>query len=328
MKQAIVQILLVLAVAGATAASAQAISKEPAYPTKPIRFVVPLVPGGGADIVARTIAKQLREGWKQHVIVDNRPGATGIIGTQLTAKAAPDGYTILMGNTATHAVNVSMFEKLPYHPIRDFTCITLVARLPEMLVVHPSLPVNSAGELIALANAKPGQLTFGSAGVGALSHLTGVQFMQLGGIDLVHVPYKGSAPALSDLMGGQIGMYFGNFLTALPIVRAGKLKALGMTGHKRSLAAPDIPTIAEAGLPGFEAYNWYVVAVPAATPKEIVAALNTNFAAALKNKEVADMLTNDGAEIVASPPNECTRFIDAQIKKYAKVIADGKLRVE
>lgn len=298
---------------------------SPQFPTRPIRFVAPFPPGGGTDILARTIAQRLTDSVGQQVIVDNRPGATGIIGTEITKNATPDGHTILMGNAATHAVNVSMFKKLPYHPIKDFELITQVARLPEVLVVHPSLAANSVKELIALAKAKPGQLNFGSAGVGSPPHLAGELFKLLAKIDIVHVPYKGSPPALADLMGGQINMYFSNILTGMRLVKTGKIKALGVSGAKRSVVAPELPTIAEAGLPGYEEYNWYVIAAPKGTPREVVKLLNTRIVEILKNKEVAAVLTGDGAEVVASTPEECVRFVQSEIKKYAKVIHDAKL---
>ncbi len=298
----------------------------PTFPTRPIRLVAPFPPGGGTDILARTIAQKLSESMGQQVIVDNRPGATGIIGTEIAKDATPDGYTILMGNAATHAVNVSMFKRLPYHPLRDFELITQVARLPEVLVVHPSLPANSVKELIALAKAKPGQLNFGSAGVGSPPHLAGEIFKLLAKIDIVHVPYKGSPPALADLMGGQINMYFSNILTGMRLVKTGKLKALGVSGAKRSVVAPELPTIAEAGLPGYEEYNWYVIAAPKGTPREIVRTLNTRIVEILKSQEVAALLTRDGAEVVASTPEECVRFVQSEIKRYAKVIHDAKLK--
>jgi tripartite-type tricarboxylate transporter receptor subunit TctC len=296
------------------------------FPTRPVRFVAPFPAGGGTDILARAIAQKLTENWGQQVIVDNRPGATGIIGTEIAKNASPDGYTMLMGNAATHAVNVSMYKKLPYHPLNDFEPVTQVARLPEVLVVNTSLPVNSVKELISLAKEKPGKLNFGSAGVGSPPHLAAELFKSMSKIDVVHVPYKGSPPALADLMGGQITMYFSNMLTAMRLTKTGKIKALGISSAQRSPAAPDLPTIAESGLPGYEEYNWYVVVVPAGTPGPIVTELNKQIVAALKSKEVSDRLTNGGAEIVASTPAECASFIQGQIKKYAKIVRDANLK--
>lgn len=303
--------------------SAAAVAQD--FPTRPVRFIAPFPPGGGTDILARTIAQQLSVQLGQQVIVDNRPGATGIIGTSIAKNANPDGYTLLLGNAATHAVNLSIYKALPYHPVKDFEPISLVARLPEMLVVNSSSPAQSVRELITMARSKPGQLTFGSAGVGSPPHLAGELFKALAKIEITHVPYKGSPPALTDLMGGQIHMYFSNILTAIRLVKSGKIKALGISSAKRSQVAPDIPTIAES-LPGYEEYNWYVMVAPHGTPKAIVAKLNAEIVSALKNDRVATLLTNDGAEIIGSSPQECTRFIQEQIEKYARVVKAAKLR--
>jgi tripartite-type tricarboxylate transporter receptor subunit TctC len=295
------------------------------FPNRPVRFIAPFPAGGGTDILARTIAQHLTETWGQQVIVDNRPGATGIIGTDIAKNASADGHTLLLGNAATHAVNLSVYKKLPYHPVRDFEHISLVARLPEMLVVHPSSPAKSVKDLIAIARSKPGQLTFGSAGVGSPPHLAGELFKSMAKVEITHVPYKGSPLALNDLMGGQIDMYFSNILTAIRLVKSGKLKALAITSAKRSNVAPDLPTIAESGLTGYEEYNWYVVVAPRGTPKPVVQKLSRDIAAGLRSKQVAALLTNDGAEIVASSPEECTRFIEDQIRKYARIVKEAKI---
>lgn len=298
------------------------------FPTRPVRFIAPFPPGSGVDVVARLIGQKLTESWREQVIVDNRPGAAGIIGTEIAAKATPDGYTLLMGNLATHAVNVNLHTKLPYDPVRDFIPITLVGRVPGVIVVHPSLPANSVKELILLAKHKPGQLTFGSSGLGSSPHLHTELFKLLAKIDMIHVPYKGSALALNDLIGGRIHMYISNPLTAVPHVNSKRLKALGVTGAIRSIAMPDVPTIAEAGLTGYEAYNWYGVLVPKGVPKRIVMLLNTRLVAVLKSKGVSERLTKDGAEIVASTPDEFAQFIDAEIKAIAKVVKEVGLRLE
>ncbi len=293
------------------------------FPERPVRFIAPFPAGGGVDIVARLVAQKLTASWNQQVIVDNRPGATGIIGIQIAATATPDGYTMLMGNVATHAINVSMFKKLPYDPVRDFDPVTLVAQVPEMLVVNPSFPVHSVEELVALAKEKPGQLTFGSAGNGSPPHMAGVLFETMAKIKLVHVPYKGSSPALLDLMGGRINLYFSNILSAVPHVRNGKLRALGVTGKERSVVAPDVPTIAEAGFPGYVAYNWYGVLVPKSVPKPIIATLHSQIVSALKRPDVAKQLTESGAEIIGDTPQEFGRFIHSEIEKYAKVVKES-----
>ena len=301
---------------------------ENTYPSRPVRLIAPFSAGGGVDIVARLVAQRLSEKWVQQVVVDNRTGATGIIGTDLAAHATPDGYTLLMGNAATHAVNVSLFKKLPYDAIRDFVPITLVGRVPEMLVVHPALPASSVQELIALAKSKPGELTFGSAGSGSPPHLAGELFQSLAKIRLVHIPYKGSAPALTDLIAGQINMYFSNILSAVPYVKGGRLRGLGVTSAKRSVVAPDIPAIAEAGLPGYEDYNWYGVLAPKGTPKAIVDKLHTDIVHVVKSTDVEDRLTKDGAEVIANTPAEFAKFIREEIQKYAQIIKQSGLRTE
>jgi tripartite-type tricarboxylate transporter receptor subunit TctC len=293
-----------------------------------VRLIAPFSAGGGVDIVARLVAQRLSEKWGQQVVVDNRTGATGIIGTDLAAHATPDGYTLLMGNAATHAVNVSLFKKLPYDAIRDFVPITLVGRVPEMLVVHPALPASSVQELIALAKSKPGELTFGSAGSGSPPHLAGELFQSLAKIRLVHIPYKGSAPALTDLIAGQINMYFSNILSAVPYVKGGRLRGLGVTSANRSVVAPDIPAIAEAGLPGYEDYNWYGVLAPKGTPKAIVDKLHTDIVHVVKSTDVEDRLTKDGAEVIANTPAEFAKFIREEIQKYAQIIKQSGLRTE
>jgi len=298
------------------------------YPTRPVRLIAPFPASGGVDIVARQIAQKLSERWGQQVVVDNRPGATGIIGTDLAAKSAPDGYTILLGNVATQAVNVSLYSHIPYDPVRDFAPITLIARVPEMLIVNPSMAVTSVKDLIALAKAKPKQLTFGSAGACIPPHLAGELFQSLANVQFVHVPYKGSAPALTDLIGGQINMYFANILSAMVHVKAGRLRALGVTSAKRSIVAPDVPTIAEAGLTGYEEYNWYGLLAPHGTPKPVVDTLYQNTIAVVRSADLQERLTRDGAEVIASKPEEFAKFIRSEISKYAKVIKTRGLRVE
>jgi tripartite-type tricarboxylate transporter receptor subunit TctC len=319
-KLILVVVLLIFAVSVSAA--------ENTYPSRPVRLIAPFSAGGGVDIVARLVAQRLSEKWGQQVVVDNRTGATGIIGTDLAAHATPDGYTLLMGNAATHAVNVSLFKKLPYDAIRDFVPITLVGRVPEMLVVHPALPASSVQELIALAKSKPGELTFGSAGSGSPPHLAGELFQSLAKIRLVHIPYKGSAPALTDLIAGQINMYFSNILSAVPYVKGGRLRGLGVTSAKRSVVAPDIPAIAEAGLPGYEDYNWYGVLAPKGTPKAIVDKLHTDIVHVVKSTDVEDRLTKDGAEVIANTPAEFAKFIREEIQKYAQIIKQSGLGTE
>lgn len=298
------------------------------YPNRPIRFISPFPAGSGVDIAARIIGQEMTERWGKPVVVDNRSGASGIIGAEIAARSTPDGYTLIMGNVSTHAININVMKKLPYHPVKDFAPITLVAVLPEILLVHPSVPASSIKELIALAKAKPGQLTFGSAGNWTGPHMESERLKLLAGIDIVHVPYKGSAAALTDLLGGRITMYFTNMLSAAPYIQSGKLRALGVSGAKRSIAAPDVPTIAEAGVPGYEEYNWYGVLAPAGTPKNVVGKLNQTIVQILKTPEMNDRLTKQGLDVVADSPQEFARFIQQQIEKYAKLIRDSGLNVE
>lgn len=291
-------------------------------------MIAPFPAGGGVDIVARIIGQRLAEKWGQQVVVDNRTGASGIIGTEIAAGAAPDGHTLIMGNVATHAVNITLFKRLPYDPVRDFAPVTLVAVVPEMLALHPAVPANSVKELIALAKAKPGQLTFGSSGRGTPPHLAAELFKTLAGVDLVHVPYKGSAPALADLMGGQITMYFGNILSVVPLVKSGRLKALGVTSSRRSRVAPDVPAIAEAGLPAFEDYNWYGVLTRVNTSRPIIDKLNQAIVQILRTPDVAQRLEQQGADVIGNTPEEFAKFIRSEIDKYARVVKASGLRAE
>jgi tripartite-type tricarboxylate transporter receptor subunit TctC len=298
------------------------------YPVRPVRLIAPFPAGGGVDIVARQLAQKLSERWGQQVVVDNRTGATGIIGTDLAAKATADGYTLIMGNVATHAVNVSLYKKLPYDPVKDFAPITLVARVPEILVVHPSLAATSVKELVALAGTKPGQLTVGSAGHGSPPHLAAELFQSLAKVQFVHVPYKGSSPALADLIGGQINLYFSNILSATPHVKSGRLRALGVTGAKRSAVMPEVPTIAEAGVPRYEEYNWYGLLAPNGTPAVVLAKVHRDVVGVLRAPEVEERLIKDGAEVIGNTPQEFARFIRSEIDKYASVIKERGLRAD
>jgi len=298
------------------------------YPSRPVRLIAPFSAGGGVDIVARYLALKLTEKWGQQVVVDNRTGATGIIGTEIAAHSPPDGYTLILGNAATHAVNVSLFKKLPYDAVKDFAPVTLIGRVPEMLVVHPALPAANVRELIALAKAKPGELAFGSAGAGSPPHLAGELFQFLAKVKLVHVPYKGSAPALADLIGGQISMYFSNILSAVPFVKSGRLRGLGVTSEKRSVVAPEIPTIAESGLPGYEDYNWYGILAPKGTPRAILTQLHADIVQVVRGRDMEERLTKDGAEVIASTPDEFARFIREEIDRYARIVKTSGLRAE
>ena len=290
------------------------------YPVKSIRMIVPSAPGSGPDIVARAIGQKLTAALGQSIVVDDKPGAGGIIGSEAAAKSAPDGYTLIMSNAGTHAVNASLYAKLPYDPVKDFAPVTLVAIAPNILIVHPTLPVHSARELIALAKSKPGELTFGSGGNGSTAHLSGEMFRTMAGINIVHVPFKGSPAAVIGVISGQIAMAFPNIPPALPHVRSGKLKALAVTTAKRSVAVPDLPTVAESGLPGYEATAWFGVLAPAATPPQIIGTLNAAIVRIVHTRDMQERLMAEGTEAVGNTPEQFTQIIKSDIAKWAKVV--------
>ena len=304
-----------LLLAGIPSAIAQS-----AYPAKPVRLVVPFPPGGTTDILARAVAQKLSEAWGQQVVVDNHPGAGGNIGSDIVAKAAPDGYTLLMGTVGTHAINPSLYAKMPYNHVKDFAPVILVAGVPNVLVVNPSVPAQSVQELIAYAKANPGKLNFASSGNGTSIHLSGELFKTMTGTQMTHVPYKGSAPALTDLVGGQVQLMFDNLPSSLAFIKAGKLRALAVTSAARSTALPDVPTLAESGLPGFEASSWFGVLAPAGTPHDIVSKLNGAIAAWLASPEARDNLAAQGAIAAGGSPDAFARHIDAETAKWAKVV--------
>jgi len=299
-----------------------------AYPAKPVRFVVAFPPGGGTDIIARAIAQKLAERIAQQVVVDNRPGAGGNIGTDIVAKSAPDGYTMLMGSAGPLAINASLFGKMPFDPIKDLAPVTLAASTPNVLVVHPSLKAATVKELIALAKARPGEINFASSGHGTPAHLAGELFNSMAGVKMVHVPYKGAAPALADLLGGQVQLMFSTMPPALPHVKDGKLRALAVTSAKRSPAAPDLPTLDEIALPGFEANTWHGVVVPAGTPATIVARLNREIVAILHLPDVVERFSSQGAEALGSTPEEFAAYIRSETLKWAKVVRDSGAKAE
>jgi tripartite-type tricarboxylate transporter receptor subunit TctC len=297
------------------------------YPAHPVRFIVPSAAGGGTDIIARAVSLKLSEALGQQFVVDNRPGAGQMIGIELAAKAPPDGHTILMA-ASTLAINPVMYKKVPYDPLRDFAPVTQAASLPNVLVVHPSLPVNSLAELIAYAKARPGELNFASAGIGTSPQMSIELLKSMAGIDMVHIPYKGTAPGVVDLLAGQVKVMAPNVLTALPHIKSGKLRALAVTSGKRSRALPEIPTVAEAGLPGYDSTQWYGVLAPAGTPREIVARLHGEIVRALRDPEVGKRLEADGAEAVGSSPEEFSAFIRSETEKWAKVARAAGIKPE
>lgn len=298
------------------------------YPSKPIRIVAPFPPGGPADILSRIIGHKLSQSWGQQVIVDNRPGAGGNIGADLVAKAAPDGYTLLLGFVGTHAINASLYAKMPYDNVKDFEPVSQIAAVTIVLVVHPSVPALSIKELIALAKSKPGQLTFGSPGNGTPQHLAGQLFNTMADVDMLHVPYKGAVPALTDLLGGQVSMIFSSMPPALPLVKTGKIRALGVTSATRSPAAPAIPTITESGLPGYEVNNWYGILAPRGTPKEIVSKLNAEIVKILNMPDVKESLAVQGAEPVSGTPEQFAAYIKEETEKWAKIVKYSGARLD
>lgn len=290
------------------------------FPTKPVRFVVPFAPGGSTDTLARTIGQKLSDYLGEQVVVDNRPGANGDIGMLLVARAAPDGYTVVLGYIANLGIGPSLYAKMPYDPVKDFAPITQVAGASNILVVHPSVPAKNFKEFITYTKANPGKVNFASAGVASVGHLTGELLNNLAGIDMVHVPYKGSGQAITDLVGGHVKVMISGMASTLPHVKTGKLRGLATTGAKRTPATPDLPTIAESGFPGFEASSWFGVLAPARTPRPVVARLHADIVKSLQQPDVRQRLENVGFEIVGGTPDEFAGYIQSEIRKWAKVV--------
>jgi tripartite-type tricarboxylate transporter receptor subunit TctC len=310
------------------AALAQSPAPAASYPNKPVRWIIPYSAGGSSDTRVRQLQPLLAEIWGQPIIVDNKPGAGGVIGTDLIAKAAPDGYTIGMANFGPLAVSPSLVKTLPYDPLKDVVPVVLIERGPLVLMVNPSTPVKSVKELIALAKEKPGTLTFASSGNGSSHHLSGEMFKSMTGIDIQHVPYKGGAPAASDLMGGHVSMMFELMYSALPAIKGGKLRALAVTSSERLSVLPEVPTLAEAGVTGFEANNWQGVIVPAGTPKDIVAKLNATINTVLAMPEIREKLLNQGNQVGGGTPEEFAAMIRAETVKWGKVVREAGVRAD
>ena len=307
---------------------AQASIPREQYPVRPIRLLVPFAPGGGGDVVGRIVAQRLSEQLGKPLVIDNRGGAGGTLGVDMAAKAAPDGYTVLLGNVGPIALSPSLYAKLPYDPVRDFAPVTMIASFPNILVANTSLPFKSVQELVAYAKSRPGKLNFGSAGSGTSTHLAGELFKSVAGIDVVHVPYKGGAAALVDVIGGQVAYYFGTLPSSLPLAKAGKVRALGVTSLKRAPAAADLPTIAESGYPGFEMAAWYGLLVPTGTPREIVAKLNTATRAVLALSDVRDRFVQEGSEPIGNSPAEFGAYIKAEIAKWTAVVKAANVKAD
>jgi tripartite-type tricarboxylate transporter receptor subunit TctC len=315
-------VILAIAAAFTTLASAQP------YPAKPIRLVAPSTPGDAPDVIARLVADKLSAALGQQVVVENRPGAGGVVGSDLVAKATADGYTLIMGNAGSHGINAAVYSKLPYDIQRDFAPVSLVAVAPNVMVINPSVPANSVSEFIAFAKANPGKLSYASGGNGSSAHMSMELFKSMSGIDIQHVPYKGSSPALTDVVAGQVVAFIGNMPPTVPLIKAGKLKALAVTTKTRSALMPELPTITEAGLQGFETVAWFGVLAPAGTPPEIVNRLSAEIAKIAKSPEMREKLVAMGAEPVGSTPDEFKALIDRDIAKWKPLAQKVGIKVD
>jgi len=326
MTLSIVRILTSAAAAAVLAAAPGAFAQSGAagFPNKPMRIVVTFTSGGAPDILARLIGERLTADWGQPVLVDNKPGAGGNTGSDFVAKAPADGYTIVVGTVGTHSINGALYAKMPYDMVKDFAPVTLLATTPNLLVINNDVPAKTLKEFIALGK-KEGQMTFASSGSGTSIHVSGELFKTMTGIDMTHIPYKGRATAIPDLLGGRVTMMFDNMPSSLPLVKEGKLRALGVTSAQRSAAAPDIPTIAEQGLPGFDAVSWFALFAPAGTPKPIVDKLNAEILKALKSPDVQSYMAKEGGQPVGSTPQELAAMFQQEVTKYARVIGNAHI---
>jgi tripartite-type tricarboxylate transporter receptor subunit TctC len=314
----------VLCVFAAQGAQAQ----TPAWPARPIRLIVPFTAGGGNDAVARTIGDRLADRLGQRVVVDNRGGAGGLVGAELAAHAPADGYTLFLGGVGSHAINPVLHAQLPYDPVKDFAPVSLIAAAPLVVVVHPSLPVDSISALLAWTRSRPRQLEYASNGIGSSSQLAAELFASTAGVQLVHVPYKGLAPALTDLLGGQVRLMFSSMVAIIPHVKAGRLRALAVTGARRSPLLPEVPTVAESGLPGYQAGSWYGILAPAGTPQPIVQRLNREISVVLERPDVRASLAADGAEAVGGTPQQFAEHIEAELARMRKLVKTAGIRLE
>lgn len=312
--------LALIALLGAIGSGVALAQTAATFPAKPVRFIAPFPPGGSTDLLARLVAIKLTEAWGQQVTVENRGGAGGTIGVELAARAAPDGYTIVMGHVGTFGFNPTLYPKLPYDAIRDFAPITVLATVPNGMAVHPSLPVKTARDFVALAKAKPGELLYASGGSGSASHLAGEYFKLLTKIDMVHVPYKGTGPAMISMISGQTTMTITGMVALMPHVKSNRLKLLGVATMKRLSIMPDIPTINESGVPGYDANQWYGVLTQAAVPRDIIAKLHADIVKVLARPDIKERLAADGAEAVANTPEQFAAHIKAEIARWAPVV--------
>lgn len=318
---------LAVRLAAAVLAFVPAMAAAQAYPAKPVRWVVPFPPGGGTDLISRTITQKLGEAWGVQVIADNRPGAGGTIGLNLAAKSPADGYTMVLGQAGNMAVAPALYAKLPYDPLKDLVPVTQVVAPPLVIVAHPSFPAKDIKELIARARAKPGAITYGSPGNGLIGHLAVEMLKSMTKVDMLHIPYTGAARALTELIGGQIVIYASSMPPAMPMIKAGRLKALGVTSAKRVAVMPDVPAVSET-IPGYAAVNWYGVFVPAGTPREIVTKLNEDIVRILRQPDVRQRFASEGGEAVGDTPEQFAAFVRAEIPKWAKVVKDSGAKVD
>ena len=298
------------------------------FPNKPARIVVPFPPGAATDILARLLAQKLTEAWGQAVVIDNKPGAGSIIGAQAVASAPPDGYTLFMGHIGTHGANPALYAKLPYDPVKDFAPITLLVSIPNLLAVHPSLGVNSVAELIALAKSKPGVLNVGSPGVSTSAHLIISLFRSVTGADMTHVPFKGAAAAMQGIVNGDVQVAFDTVTSLLPHVRAGRVKALAVTSKERSASAPEVPALAEAGVPGFDVSTWFALFVPAGTPRVVIDKLNADVVRVMQAKDLADRLVTMGMANTSGTPEQLAAHVASEIARWGKVVKEANIKVE
>jgi len=319
--------LMVACTCSAVALANELAAAADVYPAKLVKIVVPFAAGGSTDLLTRSVAQQLNEAWKRPVVVENRAGGGGIVGSEYVVKSPPDGYVLLLGTNTTHAAAATLYAKLPYDLRRDFAPITEIASIPLILSVHPSIPVKSVKELVALAKAQPGQLNFGG-GTGAAAHMAMALFESMAKIDMVHVPYKGSGPAMIDLLGGHLSLGFDAVMTTLPYAQTGKLRMLAVSSLKRSAVAPQVPTMAESGYPGYEAILWFGLFAPAGTPPDIVKKINEETGRSVATPRMRELLASQGLEIVASSPAEFTARVDREIVKWRKVILDAGIKLE
>lgn len=301
---------------------------QTAYPVKPIRIVIPYTAGGGTDIVARIIGQKLTDTWGQQVIADNRPGASGMIAGEIVSKAPPDGYTLIMGYTGDVAINQSLFRKMTFDPVKNFSPVALAATAPMLFVIHPSLPASNVKQLVALAKSQPGQLVYASAGVGQPGHLAFELLQHNAKVKLTHVPYKGGAPAVIDLVGGHVMMFCSGIMPAIPHVRSGKLRAIAVSTSTRSPVAPEVPTMIEAGMPGFDLPTWYGVLAPAGTSREVVSKLSGEITRIINLPDVKERLLREGADPAPRSPEQFAQFIQAEVAKYAAIIKEAGVKPE